>query len=253
MMQMNNGYGRFAFFYDGLMQADYKKIADRIDEIVLENYGKRGILLDLACGTGTLCECMAEKGYDVIGTDISQEMLSMALDKKYDSGLDIQYLCQDMRKLDMYGTIDTTVCTLDSLNHLSSVEDILQTFKRVSLFCEPEGLFVFDVNTPYKQKNVLGDNTFVFENEEVYCVWQNFLNDDNSVEIQLDLFERAISESDNYFRYSEGFCEISVEIEKIKEMLKECNFEILGIYDGYENKQLCEQSERAVFVCKKIS
>lgn len=249
---MNNGYGRFASFYDGLMEADYKKIADRIDEIVMENYGKRGILLDLACGTGSLCECMAEKGYDVIGTDISQEMLSVALDKKYDSGYNIQYLCQDMRKIDMYGTIDTTVCTLDSLNHLNSKEDILQTFKRVSLFCEPNGLFVFDINTPYKHKCVLGNNTFIFDNDEVYCVWQNFLGDDLSVEIQLDLFEKENAESESYTRVSEGFREISVDIEEIKSMLEECDFEILKIYDEYSDNSLGEKSERAVFVAKKI-
>lgn len=250
---MNNGYGRFASFYDGLMQADYEKIADRIDEIVMKYYGKRGIFLDVACGTGSLCQKMAEKGYDVIGTDVSQEMLSVALDKKFDSGYNIQYLCQDMRKIDMYGTIDTTVCTLDSLNHLENVEDILQTFKRVSLFCEPDGLFIFDVNTPYKQKNVLGNNTFVFENDEVYCVWQNFLDDgDLSVEIQLDLFEKINEKENDYFRISESFCEISVEIDKIKEMLESCDFEILGIFDGYSDKPLEEKSERAVFVAKKL-
>lgn len=247
---MNNGYERFALFYDQLMQADYEEISDRIDQIVMENYGKRGILLDLACGTGTLCECMAKKGYDVIGTDISQQMLSMALDKKYDSGLNIQYLCQDMRKIDMYGTIDTTVCTFDSLNHLECKEDILQTFKRVSLFCEPDGLFIFDVNTPYKHRCVLKDNSFVFENDEVFCVWQNFLNNDNSVEIQLDLFEK---DKENYFRTTESFKEISVEIDEISQMLKQCNFEILGIFDGYTNEKLHEKSERAVFVAKKIN
>lgn len=246
---MGNGYGRFADFYDSLMQADYEKIADRIDEIVLENYGKRGILLDVACGTGTLCELMAEKGYDVIGTDVSQEMLSVALDKKYDSGLPIQYLCQDMRKIDMYGTIDTIVCTLDSLNHLEDREDIFKTFQRVSLFCEPKGLFIFDINTPYKHKNVLGNNTFVFENDKVFCVWQNFLGDDDEVEIQLDLFEAC---EEKYNRFTESFCEISVGLDEIKTMLEQNGFEVLGVYDGYDKREVSGTSERAVFACRKI-
>lgn len=248
-MNSNNGYGRFALFYDSLMQADYDKISNRIDSLVMEFYNKRGILLDLACGTGTLCEKMAKIGYDVVGVDTSQEMLSVALDKKYDSGLPIQYLCQDMRKIDMFGTIDVTVCTLDSINHLACKEDVLETFKKVSLFAEPEGLFIFDVNTPYKHKNVLGDNTFVFENDEVYCVWQNFLNDDDSVDISLDLFEK---DGESYFRASESFSEISIPLDEIENMLCKAGFEILGVYDGYENREVSDNSERAVFVARKI-
>lgn len=248
-MNSNNGYGRFALFYDSLMQADYDKISNRIDSLVMEFYNNRGILLDLACGTGTLCEKMAKMGYDVVGVDTSQEMLSVALDKKYDSGLPIQYLCQDMRKIDMFGTIDVTVCTLDSINHLACKENVFETFKKVSLFAEPEGLFIFDVNTPYKHKFVLADNTFVFENDEVYCVWQNFLNDDNSVDISLDLFEK---DGESYFRASESFSEISIPLDEIKNMLCESGFEVLGVYDGYENREVSDNSERAVFVARKI-
>lgn len=248
-MNSSKSYGRFACFYDSLMQADYDKIAARIDQLVMNHYGKRGILLDLACGTGTLCEKLAKIGYDVIGTDISQEMLSVALDKKYDSGLPIQYLCQDMRNIDMFGTIDVTVCTLDSLNHLDCKEDVSKTFERVSLFAEPEGLFIFDVNTVYKHKNVLGDNTFVFENYEVFCVWQNFLCEDNSVEINLDFFEK---DGESYFRSTESFCEIAFEIEEIKTMLVENGFEIVGVFDGYEEREVSQISERAVFVARKI-
>ncbi len=248
-MNSNNGYGRFALFYDSLMQADYDKISKRIDSLVMEFYNKRGILLDLACGTGTLCEKMAKMGYDVVGVDTSQEMLSVALDKKYDSGLPIQYLCQDMRKIDMFGTIDVTVCTLDSLNHLACKEDVSETFKKVSLFAEPQGLFIFDVNTPYKHKNVLADNTFVFENDEVYCVWQNFLNDDDSVDISLDFFEK---DGESYYRASESFSEISIPLDEIKNMLCESGFEVIGVYDGYEDRKVSDNSERAVFVARKI-
>lgn len=248
-MNSNNGYGRFALFYDSLMQADYDKISNRIDSLVMEFYNKRGILLDLACGTGTLCEKMAKMGYDVVGVDTSQEMLSVALDKKYDSGLPIQYLCQDMRKIDMFGTIDVTVCTLDSINHLACKEDVFETFKKVSLFAEPDGLFIFDVNTPYKHKFVLADNTFVFENDEVYCVWQNFLNDDDSVDISLDLFEK---DGESYFRASESFSEISIPLDEIEKMLCESGFKVLGVYDGYENREVSDNSERAVFAARKI-
>lgn len=251
-MSRNKSYGVFADFYDELMQADYGLIADRIDEIVMRKQGRRGILLDLACGTGTLCEKLAEKGYDVIGVDISEEMLSAALEKKYESGLPVQYLRQDMRDIDMFGTIDVTVCTLDSLNHLESVSDVKKTFEKVLLFSEPDGLFIFDVNTVYKHRNVLGNNAFVYENDDVYCVWQNFLNGDDSVDIQLDFFEKD-EESGLYERSAEDFSEICFPNDLTVKLLEESGFEVLGIYDGYSGNPVKENSERAVFAASKKS
>ena len=144
-----------------------------IDKIVDKFGGKKGVLLDLGCGTGSLTECFCKLGYDCLGIDISQEMLTVALDKKIDNDLPIQYLHQDMRKLKLFGGLDVTVCALDALNHLSSLDDILKTFKSVSKFTNPDGLFIFDMNTIYKHKNILSDNTFAYDMDEVYCVWQN--------------------------------------------------------------------------------
>ena len=144
-----NNYSRFAQYYDLLTEnIDYNARADYFDSIVEKFGGVRGILLDLGCGTGSLTECMARKGYDVLGIDLSQEMLTVALDKKFESELPIQYLHQDMRKIDLYGTVDVTICALDALNHLGGLDDVDKTFERVSLFTNPDGLFIFDMNTP---------------------------------------------------------------------------------------------------------
>ncbi|MDE5992374.1 MAG: class I SAM-dependent methyltransferase, partial [Oscillospiraceae bacterium] len=185
------GYHSFASFYDILTEnISYRERAEYFDALVKKHGGRKNILLDLACGTGSLSEAFSEMGYDVIGVDSSEEMLNAALDKKFDSGHNIQYLCQDMTKLDMFGTIDVTVCALDGINHLPSFADIEKTFERVSLFCEPEGLFLFDINTPHKHKNILGNNTFVYDFDDVYCVWQNSYSEkDNCVEMSLDFFE----------------------------------------------------------------
>lgn len=246
----SESYGNFAKYYDILMaDADHKGIAEHIDGIIMKNRGKRGILLDLACGTGTMCELFAKMGYDVIGTDISQQMLSAALDKKLESGLPIQYLCQDMRELDMFGTIDAAVCTFDSLNHLETADDIAEVFAKVSLFCEPGGVFVFDMNTVFKHREILGNKTFVYDCGEVYCVWQNFLNEDDSVDIRLDFFENR---GGAYYRSWEEFSEICLPAEQVKKMLEDSGFEVLGVYDGYTDRPLKETSERAVFVARKI-
>ena len=143
-----SGYSVFARYYDELTaNIDYKKRGEYFHEIIKKfKQTKENILLDLACGTGSISEVMAGLGYDVIGVDLSDEMLGMAIEKKFDSGLNIQYLCQDMRKLDMYGTIDITICALDSINHLASLDDVRKVFENVAFFSEQEGLFIFDEN-----------------------------------------------------------------------------------------------------------
>lgn len=246
-----NSYHRFAFYYDMLTKnIDYEKHSDYYDSIISEFYGKKGILLDLACGTGSLSEAMAKKGYDVIGVDLSYEMLSVAMDKKVDSGLPIQYLCQDMCKLDMYGTVDVTICALDSLNHLPDIKSLELAIKRVSLFSEPGGLFIFDVNTVYKHKCVLGNNIYIYDTDSVYCIWQNtFTEKDNRVDIDLDFFEK---EDNCYYRYDESFSEIAYDLDVIVKICENSGLEIIAVYDYLTRNPVNEKSEKATFVTRKV-
>ncbi len=247
------GYRSFAYFYDRLTKnIDYKKRAEYYSSLAERFGGKKGILLDLACGTGSLSEEFAKMGYDVIGTDISEEMLSIALDKKIESGLPIQYLRQSMTELDMFGTIDVTVCALDSLNHLPSLADIRKTFERVSLFCDPDGLFLFDMNTPYKHKNILSDNTFVYDMEDIYCVWQNSFREnspDARVDISLDIFEST--DNNCYRRYYDELSEIAFDCGTIEEALSHAGMEIAGIFHEDSFCPPRPDSERLVYAAKK--
>ncbi|MBO6141621.1 MAG: class I SAM-dependent methyltransferase [Ruminococcus sp.] len=245
-------YSQFAYFYD-ILQSDvgYEGIACFIDKQVRRFGGRREILLDMACGTGTLAECFAKMGYDVIGTDSSNEMLSAALDKEYESGLPIQYLNQSMTELDMFGTIDVTVCTLDSINHLASLDEISTAFEKVSLFAFPDGMFIFDVNTPYKHRAVLADNTYIYDIDEVYCIWQNEYNEsDGSVEINLDFFE--LGEDGKYERFGESFKEIAFDDKTIRGLLDKAGFEVLDSFDDYTDTPVSEKTQRIVYVCRKV-
>lgn len=247
---MTSAYSAFARYYDVLTQnVNYKERAAYFHRLI-SKYAPQGgnLLLDLACGTGSLSEAFACLGYDVIGVDASPEMLNQAMEKKMQSGLPIQYLCQDMRRLDLFGTVDCTVCALDSLNHLPSFSDVKQVFSRVSLFAQPGGLFLFDVNTPYKHQQVLGEHTFVYETEHVYCVWQNTPQAKLEVEITLDFFEE---ENGVWLRSSEQFTERAYPPELLRQALTEAGLLVLAEYAADTLALPEEDTERIVFVAQK--
>lgn len=243
-------YGAFAEYYDSLTSnVSYDETAKYVADILSENGIKKGILLDLACGTGTMSVQMAKRGYEVIGIDNSPEMLSEAREKAYEAKEDILFLCQDMCDIDLYGTVECTICLLDSLNHLESEEELLAAFKGVSLFTVPGGLLIFDVNTQYKHKYVLGNNTFVYDNDDVYCVWQNEYDDESkTVEIFLDFFEE---ENGLYRRSSEYFTECAFSDETIRRLLKEAGFSNVKAYGELSRNAPSETEERIFYVARK--
>lgn len=248
-----SGYHSFSYFYDKLTSnISYKQRAEYFDMLIKKHNGTQNLLLDLACGTGSLSEEFSRMGYDVIGVDASEEMLNEALDKKFDSGLNIQYLCQDMTELDMFGTIDVTICALDSINHLKSIDDVKKTFQKVSLFCEPNGLFIFDVNTPYKHQNILADNTFIYDLDDVFCVWQNSFDSsskDCHVDITLDIFGK--NENGFYQRYYDELSEIAFKREIIESLLISAGFIVEAVYDYDTVNPPLDNSEKLVFVARK--
>lgn len=245
-----SGYHSFSQYYDNLtFNVDYEKRADYIQS-VLSLYGHPwGLTLDLACGTGTLTLELKKRGVDIFGIDGSYDMLSIAMEKSAEQGLDVLFLCQEMERLDLYGTIDTCICTLDSLNHITDQKKLQRAFDRVALFMNSGGYFVFDMNTVYKHREILGNNTFVYDTDQVFCVWQNSLKENNIVNIELDLFER---EDGVYYRQSEHFKERAYEIDEVKRMLEQAGFTVRGVYADMTTEPLKENSDRAVFVAEMV-
>ena len=245
-------YSAFAGFYDELTgNISYEERARYFDSIIKEFHTEGPILLDLACGTGSLSVELSRLGYDVIGVDNSADMLSVALEKKYEAEQDILFLCQDMTDLDLYGTVDTTVCALDSINHVTDPEQVRKIFEGVSLFTVPGGLFLFDVNSPYKHAKVLGNNTFVYDCESVYCVWQNeYEADSGIVNISLDFFAYD-EESDSYSRQSEHFRERSYEPAWLESLLDETGFDLLAVYGDDSREAPKEDTQRLIYVARK--
>ncbi len=246
-------YGIFSSVYDILTDnVEYEKIANKICSLLSQNGVNGGLLLDLGCGTGTLSFLLEEKGFEVIGVDPSEDMLSVANEKKYDLGSSAMFLCQSGEELDLYGTIDCAVCSLDTVNHIESLEKIESAFKRISLFMNLGGVLVFDINTPYKHKEILGDNTFVYDMDEVYCVWQNSFDKENSAtQIDLDFFIKN-EDNEDFARFSESFNEYSYEVGDILKIVENCGFEVLSTCDDYGESPATEKTERVTITAKKI-
>ncbi len=260
---MADTYGVFADYYDLLTQnVNYEARAGEIHRLIGAYASDtlqacdadRGLLLDLACGTGSFSEEMAKLGWDVIGVDRSEDMLMQAYEKRAESPLEgaVQYLRQDMRKLDLYGTVSVTLCMLDSINHLPAPSDVRQVFSRVGLFTNPGGLFLFDVNTAYKHRRVLKDQCFVYDLSDCFCVWQNQTEDiapHYPVQIRLDFFTRQ--QDQRYCRMTETFTEQIYPHEMLCDWLRESGFSLLTVLDGDSFSAPTDTAQRLLYIARK--
>lgn len=241
-----SGYQAFSEFYDRLMQdVDYAARADYLLSLFDKHGEKPKTVLDIACGSGSLCAELMRRGVDVIGVDASETMLAKAAAKVPDALL----LCQDMREMDLYGTVDGAVCVLDSLNHLCRTADVAQVFRRTRLFVEPGGLLVFDVNTPYKHREVLADRSFVAEEEDVLCVWRNrYLPRSGEVEILLDFFVEQ--EDGRYERYWDTVRERAYSERTLRRLLAQTGWETLAVYEDMTIEPPTADCQRMIFVAR---
>lgn len=210
---------------------------------------ERNTVLDLGCGTGTLTELLARRGYDMIGVDNAEEMLRIAMEKRERSGLDILYLLQDMRELELYGTVGTVVSVCDSLNYLLDEEDIVRTFERVNNYLYPQGIFIFDFNTVYKYAVVIGDATIAENREDCSFIWENYYHEEQEInEYDLTVF---VTEGTLFRRFQEVHYQRGYRLEQIKALLTRAGLEFLEALDADTHGRVTKESERIYVVARK--
>ena len=240
-------YNEFAYFYDEFNgEADYDALYAHIHAKLKEHGIHDGILADLGCGTGELTLMLTQAGYDMIGIDQSEEMLCVVRDKAEQLGLSgrLLLLRQDLLKLDLYGTIRGAVSTFDTFNH---IPDLDTAIANAGFFMEKGGVFLFDMNTPYKHRNVLGDNAFTFEEEDAACVWRNHYDAANRrVEITVDIDYHETGE-----HFHEQFCEYTYDLDTIRTALEKHGFALESVCDGETFGPLTEDSQRYFFCAVK--
>jgi SAM-dependent methyltransferase len=245
-----NGYGAISRVYDRLnADIDYSAWADGVENAFLKIMGKKPeLVLDLACGTGRMTFELAHRGYDMTGIDLSIDMLMQARDRQRDE--DILWLNQDMRSFELYGSVGAVVCCLDAVNCLMSLKDVERCFATVHNYLDPGGVFLFDVNTPYKFENIFADNAYILEDEGVYCGWQNYYDEKTGVcDFYLTVFE---DDGEGYVRYDETQREKKYSERQLTEALERAGFEVVGFFGGYDMSEPKNDTERWYIAAKKV-
>ncbi|MBQ7039136.1 MAG: class I SAM-dependent methyltransferase [Clostridia bacterium] len=240
-------YQDFAEVYDALTEdVTYEKTVEYLEQIFKKHYDKKPkLMLELACGTGSITKLLSEKGYDMIGVDLSEEMLNVAREK-CDEG--VLLLNQDMTEFELYGTVDVIMCLLDSVNYITEPEKLQKMFRLAENYLEYGGLFVFDINSSYKLKNVIAENTFIRETENIYSVWENE-QEPPFVNFILNFFVENTDGS--YERFYEEHTERIYEQDEIVSMLKKAGFENIKVYSENSFDAPDNTTERIYFVANK--
>lgn len=244
-------YTNFAKVYDLFMDnVPYDKWVERIRDILHKENIFDGLICDLGCGTGAITERLANIGYDMIGIDNSYDMLDIAMEKKYASGNDILYLCQDMREFELYGTVRAIVSGCDSLNYIQDLSGLEEVFSLVNNYLDPGGLFIFDMNTVYKYQNILGENTFSEVRDQAAFIWENTYDNNKRInEYDLNLFIKL--ENDTYKRFEERHVQRAYTFDEIVSAINSSNMQLEKYLDADTYGDLRENTERILFIARE--
>lgn len=247
-----DAYTEFARVYDLFMDNIPYEEWSRYLTGLLKEYGiEDGLVAELGCGTGSMTELLAKAGYDMIGIDLSEEMLEVAMEKRSVSGLDILYLCQDMREFELYGTVRAIISICDSMNYVLEEEEILDMLTSAAHnYLDYEGLFIFDLNTRYKYQEILGEQTIAENREEGSFIWENYYDEEEEInEYNLTLF---IPEKNGYYRkYEEVHYQRAYALDTIASLVKQSGLNLLHIYDAFTHEPAKADSERVYVICQR--
>ena len=243
-----NSYETLSAYYDRFTEdVGYAGWADFFERVFAREGVQPRLILDLACGTGSLTRLLADRGYEMIGADASPDMLMQAMQNTMDCDPRPLFLNQRMEDLDLYGTVDVCLCCLDSVNYVTDPDTLQKAFERVHLFLEPKtGLFVFDVNTPEKFARIDG-NAYVREDEDVFCVWQAAV-EDGLCAYQFDIFER---DGEAWTRAQETHEERVYPLEQLAAMLARAGFSEIKTYGDQSFSPVRGGEDRVYFTARK--
>lgn len=253
-MEAYTGFARvYDIFMDNVPYGEWGRYLYSL----LREYGVgSGLVLDLGCGTGAMTEILAGYGYDMIGVDNSEDMLEIALEKKMQSGYDILYLLQDMREFELYGTVRAVVSVCDSVNYITDPDELSEVFRLVNNYLDPGGIFIFDFNTEYKYREILGEQTIAEDRGECSFIWDNCYYEEERInEYDLTLFIRdeAASHADSelYRKYQETHFQRGYTLDEVRGLIARSGLEFVAAYDAFTKEEPGEKSERVYVIARE--
>lgn len=246
-----DAYAGFASVYDMFMDnIPYEEWCRYLTGLLREQGVEDGLVLDLGCGTGTLTRLLADEGYDMIGVDLSDEMLEMAMEKEAEEPKGILYLMQDMREFELYGTVRAIVSICDSMNYMLDYEDFVEVLRLANNYLDPGGVFIFDLNTIYKYKETMGETTIAENREESSFIWENFYDEDEQInEYDLTLFIRE--EDGRYQKQEEVHYQKAYDLDTVKQAIAEAGMDFVAVYDAFTKAAPKEDSERIYVIARE--
>ena len=240
----------YALHYDRISGADYAAYAAFFTEAA-RRFADMELreALDLGCGAGGLSAALAGMGLDVVGLDVSPEMLSVARAKHGNES--VLLLCQDMRAFELYGTVQGAVSAYDCLNYLTGLSELSTVLALLHNYIEPGGVFVFDVNTPYRYEHVYADNCFCFEDDGALLVWRNDYAP-RTRRNRMDLTMLVRRADGLYERFDDVAVQHCFALSRIERAAVQAGFAVCGIFGGTDFSVPASDSEKAFFVLKRI-
>ncbi|HZK35042.1 MAG TPA: class I SAM-dependent methyltransferase [Bacillota bacterium] len=243
-------YRDFAYVYDELMQdVDYDRWADHIEKIFNRFAVKPEKIVDLACGTGSITNRLAARGYNMTGVDISQDMLSVAREKARKSGLNVPYIHQDIRSLDLHGPLDAVVCMCDGLNYIIKKDALRQVLCKAREYLKPGGVLLFDISSYYKLSQILGNNIIVDTEGDTNLVWCNSYSDKSQI-LQMDL-TFYVRQGDYFRRFYETHLQRAYKSKELKNLLVESGFSDIALFSDFGMEAPDNNSQRIFFYARK--
>ena len=234
------------------VKQDDKNVNELDEEAALEQ--EKNLVVELGCGTGSFTLEMAKRGYDIMGIDLSSEMLDIARRKSVDAGFDLMFLEQDMRELDLYCTAGTIVSVCDSINYLTEDSDVIDCFKLVNNFLFPGGIFIFDFNTDYKYKEVIGDTTIAENREDCSFIWENYYDEESHInEYDLTIFARCDKNDEIFRRSIETHYQRGYTLEEMKHFIEVSGLEFVAAIDADTHEAPVQTSERIYVIAREIT
>ena len=244
-------YEGFANVYEHMMNhIPYEEWFERLKSYLAEHGITSGTICELGCGTGVMTELFAGAGFQMIGVDQSADMLAIATTKKMKTGSDILYVEQKMENLELAEPVDAIISVCDSINYLLQEEALNAVFERVHKYLKPGGYLIFDMKTAYCYRNIIGNQTWVEQDEEVSYIWENYYYEDSDInEYMLTIFRKQ-QDSDLYERIEEAHYQKTYTIPALKILLNQNGLEVVDCFDETMQEKPTENSERVYIVAK---